>query len=72
VLRSRLRRRTRGSPVTSPRCRPRWHRELFDNPGVGGGSWATENAMLLAVGWPVLLMLIFAPLAVRRYRNRSI
>jgi len=28
--------------------------------------------MLLAVGWPVLIMLIFAPLAVRRCRNRSI
>ncbi len=37
-------------------------RELFDNPGVGGDSWATENAMLL----------IFAALAVRRYRNRSV
>ncbi len=47
-------------------------RELFENPGVGGNSWATENTMLLAVGWPVLIMLIFAPLAVRRYRNRSI
>jgi len=47
-------------------------RELFKNPGVGGDSWATENSMLLAVAWPILLMLIFAPLAVRRYRNRSI
>ena len=47
-------------------------RELFGNPGVGGGSWATENAMLLALGWPVALILVFAPLAVQRYRNRSI
>jgi ABC transporter DrrB family efflux protein len=44
-------------------------RDLFGNPGLGGDSWAAENAMLLAVAWPVLLILIFAPLAVRRYQR---
>ncbi|MDG4806539.1 ABC transporter permease [Micromonospora sp. WMMD1120] len=46
-------------------------RELFGNPGLGGDSWPAEHAMLLAVGWPVLLIAIFAPLAVRRYRRLS-
>lgn len=44
-------------------------RELFGNPGAGGGSWAAEHAVLMAVVWPVLLVAVFAPLAVRRYRQ---
>jgi ABC-2 type transport system permease protein len=46
-------------------------RELFGNPGVGGDSWAVQHAVLLAIVWPVLLIAIFAPLAVRRYRSLS-
>lgn len=43
-------------------------RELFGNPvWSGGGSWATENATLLAVLWPLALLAVFFPLAVRRY-----
>ncbi|GIF19006.1 ABC transporter DrrB family efflux protein [Actinoplanes tereljensis] len=37
-------------------------RELFGNPGQDGHFW-------LAVGWPVLLLAVFMPLAVRRYRR---
>ncbi|MEV6300490.1 ABC transporter permease [Actinoplanes sp. NPDC051861] len=44
-------------------------RELFGNPGIGGDSWPAEHALFLAVAWPVLLIAIFAPLAVRRYRS---
>ncbi|GAA4222619.1 hypothetical protein FHR32_003854 [Streptosporangium album] len=44
-------------------------RELFGNPGWGGTSWAAENALLLAIGWPVLVTLIFLPLSARRYRR---
>ncbi len=44
-------------------------RELFGNPGLGSDSWPAENALLLAVAWPVLLIAIFGPLAVRLYRN---
>lgn len=44
-------------------------RELFGNPAVPGGSWLTEHALALAVGWPVLLLVVFAPLAVRQYRR---
>lgn len=44
-------------------------RELFGNPGFGGESWAAQHAIVLAVGWPVLLSLVFLPLAVRRFRR---
>lgn len=44
-------------------------RDLFGNPGVGGDSWAAGHALLLAIVWPLLLIAVFAPLAVRRYRR---
>ncbi|MFH8369107.1 ABC transporter permease [Streptomyces sp. NPDC018031] len=44
-------------------------RELFANPGWGGGSWAARHAELLAVGWPLALIAVFFPLAVRRFRR---
>ncbi|ONI70946.1 multidrug ABC transporter permease [Actinosynnema sp. ALI-1.44] len=43
-------------------------RELFGNPGLGGDSWAANNPVLLAVIWPVVLVAIFLPLSVRKYR----
>ncbi|MGW3895578.1 ABC transporter permease [Micromonospora profundi] len=46
-------------------------RHLFGNPGLGGDSWPAENAIMLAVLWPVALIAVFAPLAVRRYRRLS-
>ena len=44
-------------------------RELFGNPGWNDGSWLAENAVLLAVGWPVVITAVFAPLAIRAYRR---
>ncbi len=44
-------------------------RELFGNPGLGGDSWPAQHAVELAVAWPVLLIAIFAPLAVRQYQR---
>jgi len=44
-------------------------RELFGNPGTGGDSWAAGHAVPLAIAWPVLLIAVFAPLAVRRYQR---
>ena len=44
-------------------------RALFGNPGWSGDSWVAQNAMLLAIGWPLLLLAIFFPLSVRRYRR---
>ncbi|MCE7003992.1 ABC transporter permease [Kibdelosporangium philippinense] len=46
-------------------------RELFANPGIGGDSWVTQNAILMAVIWPLAMIAIFSPLAVRRYRRLS-
>ncbi|MFE3601956.1 ABC transporter permease [Streptomyces sp. NPDC059096] len=41
-------------------------------PGAGGagaadGSWAADHAGLLALAWPVALLAVFFPLAVRRF-----
>ncbi|MGW0061080.1 ABC transporter permease [Streptosporangium sandarakinum] len=44
-------------------------RELFGNPGWGGDSWAAQHALWLAIGWPVLITLVFLPLSARRYRR---
>jgi ABC transporter DrrB family efflux protein len=45
-------------------------RRLFGNDlGAVPESWVAEHAMLMAVVWPVALIAIFFPLAVRRYRD---
>ncbi len=44
-------------------------RELFGNPTWADPSWVTGHATLLAVGWPVLITAVFAPLAVRAHRR---
>lgn len=47
-------------------------RDLFGGPGADAGtSWVAENAMLMAFVWPLLLVAIFLPLAVRRYQKLS-
>jgi ABC-2 type transport system permease protein len=47
------------------------NRELFGNPGLGGGAWVSENAFLMAIVWPILICAVFAPLSVRRFRRLS-
>jgi ABC-2 type transport system permease protein len=44
-------------------------RQLFMNPGWQAGTWFADNAILMAIAWPVLLTAIFLPLSVRRYRS---
>ncbi|MEJ7840030.1 MAG: ABC transporter permease, partial [Thermomicrobiales bacterium] len=44
-------------------------RELCGNPGVAGGSWITDNAMLMAIAWPVALIAVFMPFSIRAYRS---
>ncbi len=44
-------------------------RELFMNPGWQGDSWISQNAVLMAIIWPLLLAAIFLPLSVRKYRR---
>ncbi|MFD5766515.1 ABC transporter permease [Streptomyces sp. NPDC127049] len=46
-------------------------RGLFGNPGADGDSWAATHAELLAVAWPLVLVAVFFPLAVRRFRDLS-
>ncbi|RZS31249.1 ABC-type multidrug transport system permease subunit [Herbihabitans rhizosphaerae] len=46
-------------------------RELFGNPGIGGDSWIAQHSILMAVLWPVLITVVFFPLAVRRYQRLS-
>ncbi|WP_369213029.1 ABC transporter permease [Streptomyces flavofungini] len=46
-------------------------RELFGNPGAGGDSWVEQHAVLMAVGWPLVISLVFLPLAVRRFKRLS-
>jgi ABC-type multidrug transport system permease subunit len=46
-------------------------RELFGNPGWGGESWIAQHGMLMAIVWPVLLIIIFFPLSVQSYRRLS-
>ncbi|MFF0445748.1 ABC transporter permease [Streptomyces sp. NPDC004609] len=38
---------------------------------VPGGGWATDHAALLAAAWPLVLLAVFFPLAVRRFRDLS-
>lgn len=46
-------------------------RDLFGNPTMAGDSWVSQNALLMAVVWPIVLIAIFAPLAVHRYQRLS-
>jgi ABC-2 type transport system permease protein len=43
-------------------------RELFGNPGWGGGTWVAEHPVLMALLWPAVIVAVFAPLAVHRFR----
>ena len=44
-------------------------RQLFGNPGWNDGTALAENAVMLAVAWPIVITTVFAPLAVRAYRR---
>jgi ABC-2 type transport system permease protein len=47
-------------------------RELFGNPGVGADtSWIAQHWLPMAIVWPLVLIAIFFPLAVRRYQRLS-
>jgi ABC-2 type transport system permease protein len=46
-------------------------RQLFGNPGVASSGWLTENALLLAVLWPIVITAVTLPLAVRAYQRLS-
>jgi ABC-2 type transport system permease protein len=46
-------------------------RESFFNPGWQGETWIAQNASLMAILWPLLLIAIFLPLSIRKYRKLS-
>jgi ABC-2 type transport system permease protein len=46
-------------------------RLLFGNPGWDGESWVAQHPLLMAVVWPLVIVAVFAPLSVRRYREMS-
>ncbi|MGW1147702.1 ABC transporter permease [Streptomyces sp. NPDC002454] len=46
-------------------------RELFGTPVGAGDSWIEQNAVLMAVVWPLVLTAVFLPLAVRRFQRLS-
>lgn len=44
-------------------------RELFGNPTGATSSWLAENAVLAATVWPLVITLVFMPLAASAYRR---
>jgi ABC-2 type transport system permease protein len=46
-------------------------RDLFGNPNEGTGGFVTDQALTLAVVWPVLITAVTMPLAVRAYQRLS-
>jgi ABC transporter DrrB family efflux protein len=46
-------------------------RELFGAPAVASGYWIEGQAIAGALVWPLLIIAVFAPLAVRQYQRLS-
>lgn len=46
-------------------------RELFGNPGVEESGWLTDNAIALAVVFPLVITAVMLPLAVRAFHRLS-
>ena len=46
-------------------------RRTEELPVASGGSWIEENAMLMAVVWPIIITAIFLPLAGRKFSHLS-
>ena len=46
-------------------------RQLFGDPTGAHSSWITDHAVLAAVAWPLLLIAVFFPLSLHRYRRLS-
>ena len=61
------------SPSGTPSApSPAATRELFGNPNpfVGDG-FPEQYPILVTIGWMLVLLAIFTPLAIRKYRNAS-
>lgn len=47
-------------------------RHLFGNPNPATGAWPMQHPVLASLLWSALLLVVFAPLAVRLYRGKSL
>jgi ABC-2 type transport system permease protein len=46
-------------------------RQLFGDPTGANSSWITSHAIIMAAAWPLLLIAVFFPLSLHRYRHLS-
>ncbi len=46
-------------------------RALFGDPTGDGASWIAQHSVLMALLWPLVLVAVFLPLSVHRYRHLS-
>lgn len=46
-------------------------RQLFGDPNGTHPSWITDHAVLMAIAWPLVLIAVFFPLSLHRYRRLS-
>lgn len=44
-------------------------RQLFGNPSAAGSSWPLQHPIIATLSWSAVLLLVFVPLAVYRYRT---
>ncbi|MFI5776109.1 ABC transporter permease [Nocardia sp. NPDC051570] len=44
-------------------------RELCGNPGRSGHSWPAHHSIALSMLWPLLMVTVFVPLSMRRFRS---
>ena len=47
-------------------------RSLFGNPGWQPENWVSEHAVLVSIIWSLLIVAIFLPLSVQKYRRLSV
>jgi ABC-2 type transport system permease protein len=46
-------------------------RDLFGNPGVEASGWWADNALTMAIVWPLVITVLTLPLAVRAFQRLS-
>jgi ABC-type multidrug transport system permease subunit len=44
-------------------------RQLFANPAGTDHSWVARHAVVMAIGWPLVITAVFLPLSIRAYRR---
>lgn len=44
-------------------------RDLFGSPGVTASGWASDHSLALALAWPIVMVVVFAPLSAAAFRR---